>query len=334
VNFGRRGRDHPDAGQSFPMPPEVPRHSPTPPAHVTEKRSAGHRLLRWPAGIKLTLPALLFVFAFMVYPIVSLVYLSIHEYAPLRSTVTSYVGLENYDWLVNSELVRHSIWVTLKFTAISVLIEMVVGLLVAVLLAKLMIGARTRMGTLLGKVLGGAFILPFAAPAVVAAIAWKMLLHPQFGPVDALLGTQIAWLVDFPLASIVAVDAWKMMPFVLFILFAAVMSVEPGQYESAQIDGATGWQEFRYITLPSIMPVVAVIAAFRAVDAFTKVFDTVFMTTGGGPGTETLVFPLLIWKTAFDYLNFGRASALAVIAVLISAFLGVGLLALRRSPGK
>jgi multiple sugar transport system permease protein len=266
----------------------------------------------------------------MVYPIASLVILSVENYSPLRSTVTTFAGLANYAWLAGSDLVHQSIWVTVVFTAASVAIEMAIGLAIAVLLARLVIELRSLPGRLLTGLLSSAFILPFATPAIAGAIAWKILLHPQFGPVDAVLHTDIAWFAQFPLASVIVADAWKMTPFVLFLMFAAILSIEPEQYEAARLDGANGWQEFRYLTLPLILPVVAVTAAFRAVDAFTKIFDTVFVTTGGGPATDTQVFPLLIWRTTFDYLNFGHASALAVVAVVVSALLGATLLALRR----
>ena len=281
-------------------------------------------------GIGLTLPALAFAFAFMVYPVANLVYLSFHQYSPLRSTNTTFVGLTNYIWLASSDIVGHSIWVTIVFTAVSVAIETVVGLALATLLAKLVVESRSVFGRVLSRGLYSVFILPFATPAIAGAIAWKMLLHPQFGPVDAILHTDIAWFAQFPLASVIVADAWKTTPFVLFLLFAAILSIEPDQYEAARIDRANGWQEFRYLTLPLIVPVLAVVAAFRAVDAFTKIFDVVFVTTGGGPGTDTQVFPLLIWRTAFDFLNFGQASALAVVAVLVSAALGASLLAIRR----
>jgi multiple sugar transport system permease protein len=281
-------------------------------------------------GIGLTLPALVFAFAFMVYPVANVVFLSFHQYSPLRSAATIDAGLSNYSWLASSDIVGHSIWVTIVFTVVSVAIEMAVGLALATLLAKLVVESRQAFGRIVSRVLLSSFILPFAAPAIAGAIAWKMLLHPQFGPVDAVLRTDIAWFSQFPLASVIVADAWKTMPFVLFLLFAAILSIEPDQYEAVRLDGANGWQEFRYLTLPSIMPVLAVVAAFRAVDAFTKIFDVVFVTTGGGPGNDTQVFPLLIWRTAFDFLNFGQASALAVVAVLVSAALGASLLAIRR----
>ena len=130
-------------------------------------------------------------------------------------------------------------------------------------------------------------------------------------------------------------DAWKTIPFITFLLYAAIMSIESAQFEAAKLDGANAWQEFRYLTLPSILPVVAVTAAFRTVDAFTKAFDIVFATTGGGPGDDTMVFPLYIWRTAFSNLHFGEASALAVIAIIISGLLGGALLYFVRSrPGR
>lgn len=282
-------------------------------------------------GLGLTLPALAFAFAFMVYPVASLVLLSFQDYSPLRSATVTNAGLSNYAWVLGSELVHKSIWVTLVFTVVSVAIEMAVGLALAALLAKLVVESRRLFSLALSRVLNSLFILPFATPAIAGALAWKMLLHPQFGPVDAIIHSDIAWFAQYPLASVIVADAWKTIPFVLFLVFAAILSVEPDMYEAARLDGANAWQEFRYLTLPLIMPVLAVTAAFRAVDAFTKIFDIVFVTTGGGPGTDTQVFPLLIWRTAFDYLHFGQAAALAVVAVLISAVLGASLLAVRRT---
>ena len=95
--------------------------------------------------------------------------------------------------------------------------------------------------------------------------------------------------------------------------------------------GPWPWHEPAYLTLPAILPVLAVTCAFRAVDAFTKVFDIVFGTTGGGPGNDTQVFPLLIWQTGFTNLHFGQAASLAVLAIAISALLGWVLVLSRRA---
>jgi multiple sugar transport system permease protein len=193
-----------------------------------------------------------------------------------------------------------------------------------------MLGARGPVSRLASRLLGSAYNVPFAVPAVAGAFAWRMLLDAQFGPVNAALGTTIPWLVEYPMASIVIIDAWKMMPFVTFVMLAAVMSIEPSQYEAAALDGAGALRQLFSITIPSILPITVITAAFRAVDAFTKVFDTVFATTGGGPGDDTRVFPLLIWRTAFTHLDFGAASAQAVAALVISLGFGAALLLSQR----
>ena len=290
----------------------------------------GRSAARWRAGILLTLPSFLFVFAFLVYPIANLVQVSFRDYSPLRSSLSPFVGLKNYTWMLHSDTVWHSLGVTLAFTVLSVLVELVIGLLIAVLLSRLVLEVKSAWARFFSKAANGIFILPFAAPGIVAAVAWKMLLHPQFSPINAVLGAQIAWFTDFPLLSVVVADAWKTMPLILFLALSALLSIDNSQFEAARIDGARAWQEFVYLTLPSILPVLAVTCAFRAVDAFTKVFDVVLGTTGGGPGNDTQVFPLLIWQTGFTNLHFGEAASLAIFAIVISALLGWLLMLFRR----
>lgn len=297
------------------------------PTHSASQRRSRARSR---AGLMLTLPSVLFVFALLIYPILYLARQSFFDDSPLRSSTAKFIGLENYVWMLTSDTVLHSLGVTLTFTVLSVALEVFVGLLVASLMAKLLLEGRTVFDRIFSNLVNGMFILPFATPAICAAVAWKMLLQPAFGPVDALLKSQIAWFSEYPLLSIIVADAWKMTPMVLFLFLAAILSIDPEQFEAARIDGASTWQEFYYLTLPSILPILAVTTAFRAVDAFTKVFDIVFMTTGGGPGNDTQVFPLLVWKTAFNNLRFGQASSLAILAILISLLLSTVLVLARR----
>lgn len=290
----------------------------------------GARRVQVPTGLVLAAPALLFLAAFMAYPVAHLLYLSFHDYSPLRSADVSWVGLGNYVAALSEPATLASIWTSVVFTVVSVAIELALGMLIAVLLARVTLELGGRAGRSIGRIFAGGFILPFAIPSVTAAVVWKMFLDPQIGPVDALIGSPIPWFARYPLMTVIIVDAWKTMPFVMFLLYAAIMSIDRSQFEAAQLDGANRWQEFWYLTLPGILPVAAVTAAFRAVDAFTKAFDTILATTGGGPGQASMVFPLYIWRTAFVSLHFGEASALAVIAIAVSAAIGVSLLALNR----
>jgi multiple sugar transport system permease protein len=292
------------------------------------------KMEQWKTGFIFVFPSLIFIFTFMIYPLISAGYLSFYQYSPLISSEVSFVGLQNYEWSIKSDIVLHSLYVTILFTIASVVLEFLFGLFIAVLLHKQLKGKFSKIRKFFIGMIRSAFILPFATPTVVAAVAFKMLFHAQFGPINAiinsLVGIKIAWLTEYPLLCIVIADTWKMTPFILFILFAAIMSIPTEQFEAIRIDGASSWQEFRYITWPSVMPVAIVILAFRAIDAFTKIFDVVYMMTGGGPAMGTQVFPLLIWKIAFTHLHFGRASALIIIATIISTFLGIILLLKRR----
>ncbi len=278
----------------------------------------------------LTLPAMIIVGSFLIYPVFYLIRMSFFDYSPLRSLDATFVGFGNYSWAFKSDIVRHSLWITLQFTVLSVGLEVVSALLLAALMTKLILEGKSKFDRFLYSLVNGFIILPFATPAVCAALAWKIMLQPQFGPINQILSSKIAWFSEYPLLSVAVADAWKMTPMVFFLFLSAILSIDPSQFEAARIDGATWLQEFFYLTLPSIWPIITVTTAFRAVDAFTKVFDIVFMTTGGGPAQATEVFPLLVWKTAFSHLRFGQASALAVIAILISFLLGGGLLLIRR----
>ena len=131
------------------------------------------------------------------------------------------------------------------------------GLLVATLLARVTLEYGGRIGRFLSRAFAAGFILPFAIPGVVAAVVWKMFLDPQIGPLDALIGSPIAWFAHYPLTAIIIIDAWKTMPFVMFLLYAGIMSIEPQQFEAAKLDGASRWQEFWHLTLPGILPVIA-----------------------------------------------------------------------------
>jgi multiple sugar transport system permease protein len=285
-------------------------------------------------GFLFILPALLFLATFMAYPVAHLIHLSFHDYSPLRSADAEWVGLKNYIVAVTEPATRASLWTTVVFTVCSVAIELVVAMATAVLLARVTLDYAGGFGRLLSRLFAGGFILPFAIPSVTAAVVWKMFLDPQVGPVDALIGSPIPWLAHYPLLTIIVIDAWKTMPFVMFLIYAGIMSIEPSQFEAAKMDGANAWQEFRYLTLPSILPLVVITTAFRAVDAFTKAFDIILATTGGGPGHASMVFPLYIWRTAFVSLHFGEASALAVIAIIISGAIGACLLATNRRAAR
>lgn len=277
-------------------------------------------------GVYFILPCFLFLLVFLVYPLFRTVYLSFTNYNPIQSLEKTFAGIENYKWLIKDPSFLNALYITILFTVLSVILEALFGLLVAVILGKLR--ERGLVRRIASGVLMGIFIIPWAIPGISAAVSWRLLYHPQFGFIDFLLGKNILWLANSSLAlfSIIIADVWKCTPFFIIIFLAAIVCIPREQIEAAHTDGATRWQEFRYIVLPSILPVVFVAAAFRAIDAFTKIFDLVYVLTSGGPGNATEVLPLLIFKMALKFFRFGPASALSVVAILVSLAFGIWLL--------
>jgi len=281
-------------------------------------------------GFYFTLPALLFMLFFISYPIARTLYLSFHTYNPIQSNEIIFVGLENYKWLFNEPNFLNSLSITLIFTILSVIIEAIVGLSIALLLD--IFRSRGTISSFISKIVLSVFIIPWALPGIAAGVVWKLLYHPTFGLINSILGRDIRWLSEKYLAlfSLIVADAWKTFPFFLIIFFAAITSMSKEQSEAARTDGANWLQELRYITLPSMFPIIVIAIVFRAIDAFTKIFDLVYILTGGGPGRATEVLPLLIYNTGLRFFRFGTASALSIVVMLFSFLFGIWLFRRRR----
>jgi len=279
-------------------------------------------------GFFLTLPGVLFLLSFIIYPLLSNVFISFYDYNPLHLREMIFIGFKNYQCLFREPIFRYSLFITTSFTLVSVTLELFVGLSISIFFATFI---KEKSQGILKWLYRGAtsiLIMPWAIPGISAAVAWRLLFHPLYSPINAVLGKQIMWLSTPLLAffSIVIADVWKCTPYFIFFFIAGIISISPAQFEAAKIDGASGWQEIRYIILPNLLPVIIVASSFRAIDSFTKIFDIVYVLTGGGPGTATKVIPLLIQETGLKFFRFGLASAMAVVTVLISISFGVELL--------
>jgi ABC-type sugar transport system permease subunit len=177
-------------------------------------------------------------------------------------------------------------------------------------------------------------LLPWAIPAAASALVWRFLFDGQAGLVNEILvaahvlSAPRVWLVDPALAwiPIIAADVWKTTPFVALLLLAGLQNIDQSLHDAARIDGARPWREFIEITLPLLRPAIVVALAFRAVDAF-RVFDLIYVLTGGGPGTATESVSLYTFSMLLQKLRFGYASALSVISVV--ATFGLGLVYIR-----
>lgn len=268
------------------------------------------------AGLLFVAPVFLFLCAVIVLPLGHAFWTSLHR---VRGLSTTFVGLGNYQRVLGEEAFWHSLQVSLAFTTACVTLHMLLGLLLALLLNEL-----TRFRTALRI----AFLTPWMVAPAVGATIWLWLLEPQFGVVNYLL--QAAGLIDQPvawlgtpgpaLASVIAVDVWRGVPFVMLLLLAGLQTIPQEQYEAAAIDGANAWQRFRYVTWPNLRYLVVVASTLDIINVIRH-YDIIGVMTGGGPAGATEVLPALLYNTAFRANRFGEAAAIGVaLLVLVLAF--------------
>jgi multiple sugar transport system permease protein len=265
-------------------------------------------------GTRFVLPALVLLSLVTVYPALSVFYLSLHRKLPIFD-LSKFVGIDNYLFLVKDDRFWNAFGNTVYFTALSVTLELLLGLGIAVLLNR-----RFK-----GKGLVRAVVLiPWAIPTVVSAKMWEWIYNTDFGILNFLLGVKVNWLGSplWAMNAAVFMDAWKTTPFVVILLTAGLQVIPRDLYQAAAVDGAGGCAVFRRITLPLLMPVVLVVLIFRTLDAF-RVFDAVYVLTGGGPANTTETLSIYAYKVLFQTLQFGYGSTLSIVV-----FLCVGALSL------
>ena len=223
----------------------------------------------------------------------------------------AFAGLDNYLRLAYDPRFWNALWNTVYFALVSVTLELVLGMAIALLVAR---AGRVR------SLVYGAMLVPWAIPTVASARMWEWMYNAEFGVINSLLGAQINWLGDPLLAlhAAIAMDVWKSTPFVALLLLAGLQSIPPDLYRAAAIDGARAWTTFRRITLPLLVPVILVAIVFRTIDAL-RVFDAVYVLTGGGPANGTETLSIYAYKALFQTLEFGYGSALAVAVLAITA---------------
>jgi len=238
----------------------------------------------------------------------------------------SFVGLENYREFVAGPEFGHLLFNTVVWlTALSVGIRLLLGLGMALLLHSPLL-ARWRLATI-AKI---AVLVPWATPPIVAVVIWRWMLEPQNGVVNAAL--RRLHLVDDPVAffadlrtvwpSVVLVIVWNTVPVIALSLLASLQSIPDELNEAAALDGASRWQQFRYITLPFLMPTIVVLTLMSVFWTFNN-FVYVWLATGSGPGTFTNVLATEIYIRAFIDFRLGYSSAVGIVMAGVMAVFGV-----------
>ena len=266
------------------------------------------------SGNRFVMPAVVLLAAVTIYPVLSVLYLSLHRRLPIFD-IAKFTGLDNYRFLLADDRFWNALGNTAYFTAVSVTLELVLGLSIALLLNR-----SFRFKGLATS----AVLAPWAIPTVVSARMWEWMYNTDFGILNHVLGTKINWLGSplWALNAAVFMDVWKTTPFVVILLLAGLRVIPRDLYQAARIDGAGAWPIFKKITLPLLMPVIIVVLIFRTLDAF-RVFDAVYVLTGGGPANTTETLSIYAYKVLFQTLQFGYGSTLSVVVFLCTGVITV-----------
>ena len=265
-------------------------------------------------GIGMLTPTLIVLLVMTAYPLIFTFVYSFTDYNYLKGTENaSFVLFDNYVSLFKNGYFQQAVWNTIKFTILAVVLEMALGLLIAVFVNSLKRGQKI-MRTLL--------LLPYLLPAVTVALSWRMMLSANYGIINQFLkglGLPVFnWFMDTKTAfgTILLIDVWQNVPFVFLLLYASLQSVSENQYEAARIDGAGFFQQFWYITLPTIKGSLALCALLRTIDTF-RLFEKVNVLTGGGPAGTTTTITQFLYTYGIKSLDFGFGSAGAIVMTLL-----------------
>ena len=268
----------------------------------------------------MVVPALVLFGLFALLPMAIVVVLSFTRWDGL--TTPAWAGTANWAHLFTDPETRHSIWLTVQVVVLSWLIQTPISLLLGVYLA-----GKQRYRALLAVI----FFIPLLLSSVAIALAFRYLLDPNFGLTQSWHTAPLSWLnhdwlgdQTLVLYTLIFIIAWQFIPFHTLLYQAGTRQIPASLYEAARIDGASGAQQFWQITLPQLRNTMVTSTTLIIVGSLTY-FDLVFILTGGGPGYATRLLPLDMYITGFQDHQFGQASAIATLLVIIGMLVSLGL---------
>ena len=249
----------------------------------------------------------------LVYPIGKALAGSFHQWNPLSGTYR-WVGTQNYGDLLDDPTFWTSLTNTVVFSTVVIVARVVIGLA----LAYAIWSRVTRHKTIFRAV----FYMPTVTPMVAIAYVWKMMYNPQVGLFHSLLGIDINWLYSstWALPAVMLMTVWKDFGYAVILFLAALHSLPEDSLEAAAVDGASSWQRFRWVILPLLKP-MTLFVVITSLISYVQAYVQILIMTQGGPGKSTFLISYIIFDEAFNQYDFGYASAIAFVLLLITAAL-------------
>lgn len=265
-------------------------------------------------ALLLLLPAAVVVFGVVIWPVARTLVVSLYDVDSAMPGSYPFVGLDNYVRVFQDDRFYTVLGHTMYFTLVSTFLELALGIAVALLL-----NAPLRARWLWRSIV----VLPWALPTIVNGALWRWIYNGQYGALNGLLDTlgisetPTQWLGEpfLALNMVIIADVWKNTSIVVFFILAGLQTIPGDLYEAARVDGAGPWRAFWRLTIPMLAPSIAVVLILRTIEAF-KVFDIIYVMTGGGPASGTQTIAFYTYLQAFSNQLFGYGAALAYLIVL------------------
>jgi multiple sugar transport system permease protein len=285
---------------------------------VKSERARGENRLGW----MLAGPAFAVMVLVTGYPIIQAFYDSLFSYRLTDPAARRFTGLNNYGVILTDAVWWHAFGVTTLITVVTVFVELIIGFAFALVMLKALRAVRPALRTVI--------LIPYAIITVVSAFAWFFAFNINSGFVNPLIGQpDLNWFAQFSTAVTVIMlsEIWKTTPFISLLILSGLAQVPEDLQEAARVDGATWWQRMWKVTIPNMKAAIMVAVLFRTLDAF-RIFDNVFIMTGGSAGTETLSFGA--YRQTISRLEIGLGSAYSVLLFLTVVLICVGFIKLFR----
>jgi multiple sugar transport system permease protein len=262
-------------------------------------------MVRHSTGLLFVLPALIVLAMLIAYPVAYTGLLSVTDQQG------SFVGANNFVTVLAARATPQAFWNTIYFVGGSIVFQVILGTAAAVLLNQQFAGrAIVRSIT----------VIPWVVPGIVAATTWAWMFHTEFGIINymmtapGLIEAPIGWLTnrDTVMPVLIAINVWKMFPFVTVMVLAGLQSIPNDLYEAARIDGASFWEEVWHIMLPQVRPIITAVTLLLVIWGLNSI-TIIYAITRGGPANRTLITPIQIFRMAFESVQFNQAAALSLL---------------------
>jgi len=278
-------------------------------------------------GLVFVLPAIVVLAMLIAYPVAYTGVLSVTDGSG------HFVGTTNFARVLGARATPEAFWNTIWFVGGSIIFQVILGTAVAILLNQNFPGRG---------ILRSITLIPWVVPGIVAATTWAWMFHTEFGIINYMLTgpgiipAPIGWLTnrDTVMPVLIAINVWKLFPFVAIMVLAGLQSIPKELYEAARVDGANFWQETFYMTLPQVRPVISAVALLLVIWGLNSI-TIIYAITRGGPANKTLITPIQIFRLAFESTQFNQAAALSVMFFAVAiVIVFIYIKALASTPGE